>query len=254
MKITLVMYLEVLVLVLLSFPFHISFLKAQEKIEFPKAVIVTDPADKQKIRGYTHLAIVWGEQLRPTSLYPRALINLKDAMNRWTDVYTTLDTHLKLDSERLLTMPFIFLTTDEAFKLTPLELDNVKKYLENGGFIVFDNGTPTNSVGPAEKSFKQMIRNALGAEAQFTFISDNHPLYHSFFDFDDGPPPGITQGFANPASLEGVWFKDRLITIYSNSGYVGKWNEVDGNTLQLKMGINMVIFALTQKGSLVQKE
>ena len=247
-------FLEVSSYILLFFPFQPSFSEAQEKIEFPGSVIVTDPVDSKKIRGYMHIAMVWGEMLRLPEQYPRALINLKDAMNQWTEVYTTLDTHLKLDSERLLTMPFIFITTDEAFKLTPPELKNVTHYLENGGFMVFDNASPKNTVDPAEKSFKQMVQDALGPEVRFQSIADNHPIYHSFFDFDDGPPMGIFQEMRNPGSLEGVWYKDRLTAIYSNSGYVGKWNEINGNTLQLKMGVNLIIFALIQKGSIAQKK
>ncbi len=88
-----------------------------------------------------------------------------------------------------------FITSDEAFKPTALEMKNVTQYLENGGFIVFDNTTPTHSVRPAEKFFKQMVRDALGSYARFKSISTNHSLYHSFFDFDNGPTPLYITGF-----------------------------------------------------------
>ncbi|MFC1607058.1 hypothetical protein ACFL47_03715 [Candidatus Latescibacterota bacterium] len=61
--------------------------------------------------------------------------------------------------------------------------------------------------------------------------------------------------------LEGVWFDDRLVAVYCNKGYARKWSEyaevrpgskTGNNRPQLKMGVNMVVFALEQGGTGIQ--
>ena len=54
--------------------------------------------------------------------------------------------------------------------------------------------------------------------------------------------------------LEGIWLGDRLVAVYSDKGYAIKWKQMTNNTPQLKMGVNMVVFALTQEGSIAQQK
>ena len=122
-----------------------------------------------------------------------------------------------------------------------------------------------------------MLRDSLGAHARFLPIPASHPVYHSFFDFDDGPPQGAEMQLCTSQAwrggsgddrqllmsrpvhyLEGIWFKGRLVAIYSNKGYSQKWRRCytkysANNEPQLKMGVNCVVFALTQTGSITQR-
>ena len=237
------------------------------------AVVVIDPANKQNIKGYVHIAFAWGEQLTPPQYLVRGLINLKETINRWTGIEAVLDNHLLLGTPRLLKMPFVYITTDRAFELTGPEKENVKKYLENGGFMVLENATPLYEESQAKASLKQMIRDALGSKARFEPIPNDHPLYHCFYDFDDGPPIGSEIGMVRVGSgtklkdnirylsdgtvmakqvlyLEGVWIGDRLVALYSDKGYIVRWKDLTDNDPQMKMGINMIVFALTQKGGI----
>ena len=52
------------------------------------------------------------------------------------------------------------------------------------------------------------------------------------------------------AFLEGVWLDGRLVAVYSNKGYALKWKDLANNRPQLKMGVNMVVFALEQSGGI----
>jgi len=118
-----------------------------------------------------------------------------------------------------------------------------------------------------------MFRDALGADAKFLPIENDHPLYHSFFDFDSGPPQGDEIGIlqviediagasynkskkmAKPVLfLEGIWLDERLVAIYCDKGYAHKWKNLSNNEPQLKMGVNMVVFALIQEGSIAQQK
>ena len=236
-----------------------------------KAMIIQDPNDKQSVKGFIYIATLWGAQLEPA--YKRAVIHLSDAVNRYTNIKSKVDKHLFVDSRRLFDTPFVYLTVDSAFELTIIESRNFSQYLRAGGFAVLDNGNPTEEFGAAEASLRQMLRDSLGNDAKFLPIPVNHPVYHSFFDFNDGPPNGSEINTSQVTTitnlgetynrttmskqvlyLEGVTLQDRLVSIYSDKGYGKKWADTGNNEPQLKIGVNMVIFALTQEGSIAQQK
>ncbi|MFC1650117.1 DUF4159 domain-containing protein, partial [Candidatus Latescibacterota bacterium] len=213
----------------------------------------------------------WGAQLEPA--YKRAVIHLSDAVNRYTNIRSKVDKHLFVDSRRIFDTPFVFLCADQQFQLTAAEAKNFGEYLRSGGFAVLDNGIPTYEFGAAEASLRQMLIDSLGSDAKFLPIQNSHPLYHCFEDFDDGPPQGsevhtsrvkeyagMTYQFQSESMskpvlyLEGIWLEDRLVAIYSDKGYAQKWKDTYNNEPQLRMGVNMVVFALTQEGSIAQQK
>ena len=226
-----------------------------------KALIIQDPKNKRNIKGFVYIANLWGTHIDPA--YKRALINLSEAINKYTKITAKLDKHLFIDSEKLFETPFVFLSMDSMFDLTDTEAKALGEYLHKGGFIVLDNADPVEEFGPAEASLRWMLRRALGSEANFIPIPNDHPLYHAFFDFDR-PPIGseFTHTWSRKLQednepvfyLEGIWIKGRLVAIYSDKGYSLDWAGEQDNEPQLKMGVNMIVFALTQKGSIAQQK
>jgi len=237
-----------------------------------KAMVIQDPNNKQSIKGFVYIATAWGAQLRPPDALKRSVINLVEAVNRYTNINAKVDSHLFLDSRKIFETPFVYIITDKAFELTEIEKRNFGDYLRKGGFAVIDNGEPQYEYGQAEAALRQMLRDALGNDAKFQPIDNNHPLYHCFFDFD-GPPQGNeiqmvttstvgdqgttarSQAMAKSVLyLEGIWLDNRLVAIYSDKGYGLKWKEMTNNDPQLRMGVNLVVFALTQAGGISQQK
>ena len=102
---------------------------------------------------------------------------------------------------------------------------------------------------------RKLVRDALGQSGELRPIPDDHFLYHSRFDFDGGPPrtkrddTGPAGG--QPAGiLEGAWVGDRLAVVYSEKGYAEAWANPKGSDAYRKMGVNLVVFALTQPGGI----
>ena len=238
---------------------------AESGVSHMKASVYIDPSNKMNLRGNVSIALAWGDHFSPPQEYLRGFINLKEAMLKWTKVETSIENHLLLGTPRLLELPFVYITVDNSFNISSTEKTNIRKYLENGGFMVIENPLPRTEAGPAEAALKQMIRDALGSRAKFQPIPRTHELFHCFFDFNDGPPNGSEIGLevvgdvsdkqfkslAKPALyLEGVWLDNRLAVVFSNKGYIVKWTDMKDNDPQLKMGVNMIVFALTQEGGI----
>ncbi len=222
-----------------------------------KVGIVVDPINKQNISGYVNIAYAWGQLFSIPSDLIRGLRNVKEAMNKYTNINTELDDHLILSSNNLMQMPFVFISTKSNFDLTEIEKQNIRRYFDIGGFMFLDNAEPRGEFSSGGASLKQMLRDTI-PNARFEPIPNSHPIYHCFFDFEDGPPIGAEMGGAGNIRimspqrfyLEGVWYKGRLAAVYSDKGYIVKWNENSNNEPQLKMGVNLIVFALTQEGGM----
>ena len=221
-----------------------------------KGMVIQDPTDKSNITGFVYLGLAWGSILEPSR--KRSLTQLARWINNWTRIEARVDDQMYLDSKDLFRAPFVYITTSSAFELTKHELKNVAAYLQSGGFIVADNDNPRAEYGPGEASLRDMFKKALGRNARFVPLPNDHPIYHVFFDFNGGPPPGGDAGGGTTQIrshwLEGIYLGDRLAVVYSDKGYGAFWEREIDNEPQLKFGVNLVVFALTQKGSIAQQQ
>ncbi|MBN1290461.1 MAG: DUF4159 domain-containing protein [Candidatus Latescibacteria bacterium] len=231
-----------------------STLNAQYVGENVKANIIIDPANKKNVSGYAFICYATGVRIPQQNLdIKRGLINLKEAMLKWTKIDVRLDNPIMLSSPQLKKMPFIYIAFDKGLELTEPEKKNIREYLENGGFMVIENiGIPIET-NPAESSFEKMFDDVI-TKGRFAPIRNDHPLYYSFFDFTSGPPRGAEINMVDIYDLEGVTIEGRLAAIYSKKRYVVKWNELSNNEPQLRMGVNMLVYALKQKGGIAHKE
>lgn len=212
------------------------------------------PEDKNKVTFY--VAEGWGEQLRPPDALKRATINLAEAVRRYTNLNAKVDEHVFLDFKKIFEVPFVYISAENAFSLSKNERNNFGKYLRNGGFAFIDNGAPEQSSGDAASSLKKMLLDALGASAVLRPIPNDHVLYHCYFDFNDGPPMGkvgeITKKrFTDKGYLEGIWIGERLAVVYFDFGYGYRWIEPEKSDPQIKMGVNLVVFALLQENGIM---
>jgi len=225
-----------------------------------KAALVRHPGGKQNISGYIHIALAWGDRLTPPRNLLRGFINLKEGMHRWTKIETRIDSHLFLSSQKLLDMPYVYITTDRSFDLSAVEVKNVKEFFDRGGFMFLETATPATENSQAGASLKKMLRDTLGAHARFQPIPESHEFYHCFFDFDEGPPQGAelaVRGGFMPRQihyLEGIWYRGRLAAVYSDKGYIVKWNDMDNNIPQLKLGVNSIVYSMIHEGGMLDRE
>ncbi len=225
------------------------------------------------ITGNIQIALAWGQRLTPPRDLSRAIVNLQNAIHKYTQLSVTLNDHLRLSSPSIMNMPFVYVTADTQFDLTPTEIENLRNYLSAGGFILLDNSMPQHEESPVEASMRKMARDILGSGARFRPLPNDHDIYRSYFNFD-GPPMGVenqtvtrssipvVDDNGNPTGqmrenramprrvpyLEGIQVGDHIGVVLANKGYGHKWTEFANNEPQLKMGVNFVVYALTMPG------
>jgi hypothetical protein len=111
----------------------------------------------------------------------------------------------------------------------------------------------------------------LGRDWVFERLPGTHPIFHCFFDFDDIPTGYIgnyVRSAQYPAYLQsgliGVITGDRLLGTYSHRMHVASWygkgfsggestEQLPQRQRALEFGINTIIFALTQEGSITHR-
>ncbi len=228
------------------------------------SVVFRDPFERRSIRGFIHIpAAVWGATLTPLE---RPVIGLAEGLRTYTAIRPVLDKRIHLSSPELHKYPFVYIATDEAFELNEVERRQFADYLAGGGFALLDNGFPQDKHHNAEAALRGMLAEAevdLGSGAYLGIVPLRHPVYHTYFDFFDGPPLGaalmpaelfnpgktvVDREFHPTLFLEGLWIRGRLAAIYSDMGYGLRWAMINDNAPQLKFGVNIIVHALLSGG------
>jgi hypothetical protein len=151
---------------------------------------------------------------------------------------------LKIEDQELFAYPFLFVTGHGAIRFTDAEADRLRQYLLSGGFLFIND-----SYG-MDKSVREMVRT-LFPERRFEEIPYDHPIYHSFFDFPNGPPK-IHEHDKQPASGWGINIDGRLVLYYLQESDIGDgWEDShvhndppEKREEALKMGLNIVAYSM----------
>lgn len=218
--------------------------------------ILISPDNKNAIQGYLRIPIAFGERCVPSDTLRAAFRALARAMNRYTNITTSVEGKLNLLSPDLRRFPLLYLPIDRTDPLSEREIGTLGKYLLSGGFVIIDNGLAefdTGFIGTAVRKFMvSALDSATGILKDYWVepLPGNHPLYHSFFDFTEGPPENTSKDDAIRKDGKGGYIEaysigrsKRLVGVYCPQGFCRSWGNA-GHEAHLKMGVNMVVYAL----------
>ena len=147
---------------------------------------------------------------------------------------------VKLADEELFTIPFVIMTGEGDFNLTGQERENLKKYLENGGFLL---ASASCSNRPWGQAFEREIRALFGNDA-LKDIPLDHDLYRTVFTIEK-------IDLSNPATdspIRGLTLNGKIVVVYSPEGLNDSSNAegcccCGGNEIRNAMEINANILA-----------
>lgn len=215
-----------------------------------RAEVVIPPDDKRGVQGYIRIPYAWGGTLNPAdTLCLHNTRNLARALNRYTNIEAGAAEHqVRLDkTSGLTTYPVIYMTATDPFVLTEEEITTLALQVGKGGLLIIDNGAPGGNPDFIARSFHEMARKYIGPLWTCRPLPHDHILYHCFFDFPDGPPPGDSGDACDPGQSEliGYFDRDTLVAVYCPQNYGRAWADTR-NTAALRMGVNLVVYALTR--------
>jgi hypothetical protein len=112
---------------------------------------------------------------------------------------------VKLRSEDIYEFPLLIMTGEGEFELPDVERENLRRYVERGGFLLASAGCSSQAW---DNSFRKEMA-AVFKDEPLKKIGADHPLFHTVYE--------ITK-LDSPRSLEGISLDDRLAIVYSSDG------------------------------------
>lgn len=180
--------------------------------------------------------------------------NLLDSLIQYTTLEVMPEEQvIPLRDPAMLHAPFCYMAGHRLVQFDRDERANFERYVRNGGFVFADDCNHDID-GLFARSFETQMAAIFGAEA-LRKIPNDHAIYHSFFDFDDGPPTTSFElnGWGDDLVhdyLKAIEIDGRIGVLYSNKDYGCEWDYDFRNKRWLaedntKFGVNIVMYALT---------
>lgn len=243
-----------------------------------QAMVIQDPNQRRKVKGFLHIAQAYSVHYTLTNHTDVTLPQL-DVLIKTLKEYTGIEADyvgsIPLADPQLLQIPWLLLTKVSSRDIGDVELENLGRYLAGGGFVMstLSANSGSNAVLKRKTGIFDILRRAMktqalneGADWRFVVLESDHPIYHSFFDFDTSVRANqmSQHSEANPLPKDlGLEIGERL-AVFLNSGPQvegGRGSLGEQSTHQVKADatralqftLNTIVFALTQEGSVTQQ-
>lgn len=159
---------------------------------------------------------------------------------------------VRLDEPALFDYPIAYLSEPGGWTLSDAELSGLRRYIDRGGFIIFDDieGEPN----PDYRNLLEQWRRAFPRLVPIK-LTNEHPIFNCFFDIDLSKIPPKFRG--RPAPEYMAFFVDndpkkRMVAIIDNYADVGELIEFSDEGFNIvpanesyKLWINYFVYALT---------
>lgn len=146
----------------------------------------------------------------------------------------------------LFQYPFVFACGHGNIKLTPAEVENLRNYLDAGGFLWVDDDF---GIGPSLR--REMKR--VFPEDDFVELPFGHPLFHGLYEFPAGLPK-VHEHDGGPPRAFGLMRGGRLVVLFTFDCDLGDGLEdeevhhdpPEKRDAAQRMALNIVWYSLTQ--------
>ena len=213
---------------------------------FLSIAILTYSADAQNIKLALLVYNGGGDwYANPTSLKNLALFCNEQLHTN----FDPIEAHLEVGSPDIFNYPFLHMTGHGRWALSDGEAQNLRKYLEAGGFLHIDDNYGLDPyVRPALKK--------VFPELDLVELPFDYPIYHQKYNFPNGLPK-IHEHDGKPPKGYGLIYKGRLVCFYSYETDLGDgWEDFDvhrdppeKHQAALQMGANLIQYIFLNSDS-----
>jgi hypothetical protein len=151
-----------------------------------------------------------------------------------------------LSSDKLFTYSFLFMTGHGNIALSEYEVQRLRSFLMNGGFLYADDDYGM------DKAFRRELKRVL-PDQNLVELPFSYGLYHCQYEFPRGVPK-THEHDGKPAQGFGIFYKGRLVVYYTyESNPSDGWDDPEVHNdpeavrqEALRFGTNIVVWALSQ--------
>ena len=178
----------------------------------------------------------WGR-----SALPNMLTYIRDNTDFPVD---TIEQEISINDPDLFKYPFLFATGHGVISFEADEIERLRQYLLGGGFLFVND-----SYGMDASFRKEMAK--IFPEREVVELPFDHPIYHSFYNFPNGPPK-IHEHDNKPPRGYSVIVKGRAVIYFLVESDIGDgWEDPqvhndpeDKREDAFRMGMNIIAYAL----------
>lgn len=180
---------------------------------------------------------------------PSSLPNLLDAIRSRTRLdVAEREQVVTLASDALWNVPFLHMTGHGNVRFSERDLETLRRYLRQGGFLHIDD-----NYGMDESIRRELAR--LFPDRELVEVPHDHPVYRVVYAFPQGIPK-IHAHDELPAQGLGIFLDGRLAVYYSYQTDLGDgWEDPDVHRDPtekredaLRMGVNLYAYAVGYGG------
>lgn len=152
---------------------------------------------------------------------------------------------VQLGSRDLHNYPFLHMSGHGNITVTNAEMDNLRTYLENGGFLYVDD----------DYGFDQYVRPLLQnifPDEEWVELPGTHPIYNQVYTFADGRPPKVHEHDGKTPQAFAIFKNGRMVVLYtyeSNPSDGWAYDEHDNpeeiTQAALRFGVNLLVYVFT---------
>ena len=178
---------------------------------------------------------------------PSAEVNLLKFVQANTNIKVNAQyKFVDVSSDEIFSYPFLFLTGHGNIVFTTDEVNRLRKYLENGGFLYIDDDYGL------DKAIRREMKKVLPGN-DFIEVPFSHKIFNIFYKFENGIPKTHEHDKNLPQTF-GIFLGDRLSVLYTfESNPSDGWADPevhndpkDKREEALKFGTNIIIYALSK--------
>ena len=189
--------------------------------------------------------------------YNLAERNLTQILNSLSTMAPRLETGvvLNVDDPELFKYPLSYMTEAGFWTLTDKEALQFRKYLQKGGFVIFDDFRSDNRDPEGYENFKSNMERVLPNVKIFD-LTPKDPIFHSFFEINNFAV--IPQAYGSGRPILQAIYEDndptkRMVAMINYNTDVSQYWEFSSTGFKpmnesneaYKMGVNYLIYAMS---------
>ncbi len=151
--------------------------------------------------------------------------------------------------------PILYRSGHYRFSFTPEERAKLRKFMLDGGMMIFNTGLGSK---PFYDSAKQELETIF-PEVHLQRLSSDHPIFHSYYDVDrvryrSGVGKGYFSYQGNEPWFDGITINCRTVAVISRWCMAVGWEDTENDSYQAyhsedakKLGINLFSYAVAMR-------